>query len=354
MAHLAFLFVCIVWGSCFILLERVTHVFSPVEIGIWRLLSGAAALGVIWWWRRDVYRLERRDWGPILLSALVANVPPYVSQPYVIAQGYGHSFFGVIVAGIPLLTILMSIPMLGVRPTGRQLCGVLGGLVCLWFVVDDGFDRGMSLGLLALAFLVPLTGAFNNVYVKWKLPHAAALPMTAAMLGSAGLMLLPLEFCPPALEALDLVGPTGQSITWLALVYMLLLGVVATGLSTAAFFYMVLKEGPLFAGMTTYVVPMLALTWGQLDHERISVQQLAAMGGVLAMVALVQFGSRRAEVDSEPVPAGLIPAAALENLCRDGPLPVAVPALAPVVSESSVPSPQPLATDPDAPTSLAC
>ena len=76
----------------------------------------------------------------------MANVPPYVTQPYVLAQGYGHSFFGVVVAAIPLLTILMSIPMLGVWPTRRQSLGVLGGLVCLWFVVDDGFDRGMSLG----------------------------------------------------------------------------------------------------------------------------------------------------------------------------------------------------------------
>jgi drug/metabolite transporter (DMT)-like permease len=348
MAHLAFAFVCIVWGSCFILLERVTHTFGPVEIGIWRLLSGAAALGLVWWWWRDRYRLERRDWWPILVAALVANVPPYVSQPYVIAQGYGHSFFGVIVAGIPLLTILLSVPMLGVRPTGRQLLGVVGGLVCLWFVVEDGFDRGMSLWILALAFLVPLTGAFNNVYVKRMLPHAAAIPVTAAMLGSAGLMLLPLQFCPPALEALDLAGPAVPSGGWLPIVYMLVLGVVATGLSTAAYFYMVFKEGPLFAGMTTYVVPMLALAWGQFDHERISVRQLTAMGGVLAMVALVQFGSRRTLGLPQPALAASVSAAAIAEVCCDGPLAIPVPATA------IVPSPQPLAPESDAPTSLAC
>ena len=56
-------------------------------------------------------------------------------------------------------------------------------------------------------------------------------------------------------------------MTW---VYLLVLGVVATGISTVAFFYMVFKHGPLFAGMTTYVVPILALAWGQFDHETIS------------------------------------------------------------------------------------
>ncbi len=293
MAYLAFAFVCLMWGSTFILLERVSHALGPVDVGACRLLLGAAALGVVWWFKRDVYRLERRDWGPILFSALVANVPPYVSQPYVLAQGFGHSFFGVAVAAIPLLTILMSIPMLGIWPTWRQLAGVIGGLFCLWFVVEDGFHRGMSPGLLGIAALVPITSAFNNTFVKRKLSHAQALPMTAAILGSAGLMLLPLVFFRPAIEALHLAGPAHPVFTPATWFYLATLGVVATGLSTVAFFYMVLQQGPLFAGMTTYVVPLLAMAWGLFDHERISTQQLVAMAGVLVMVGVVQTSTTR-------------------------------------------------------------
>jgi hypothetical protein len=96
-------------------------------------------------------------------------------------------------------------------------------------------------------------------------------------------------------------------MTW---VYLLVLGVVATGLSTVAFFYMVFKRGPLFAGMTTYVVPMLALAWGEFDHESISAQQLVAMAGVLVMVGLVQSGTTRPEEEFELQPeatANLVP-----------------------------------------------
>ena len=46
-AHLAFCFCCFVWGTSFILLERVTHVMGPVEIGIWRMFSGAAVVGAV-------------------------------------------------------------------------------------------------------------------------------------------------------------------------------------------------------------------------------------------------------------------------------------------------------------------
>ncbi len=309
MAYAAFAFVCLMWGSTFILLERVSHVLGPVEIGAWRLLSAGAALGIIWWIKRDVYRLERRDWGPILLSALVANVPPYISQPYVLAQGFGHSFFGVAVAAIPLLTILFSIPMLRVWPTRRQLAGVVGGLVCLWFVVEDGIGRGMSLGLLAIAAMVPVTAAFNNTFIKRKLSHAQALPMTAAILGSAGLMMLPLVFCRPMIDTFHLAGPAHPVFTPTNVVYLVLLGVVATGLSTVAFFYMVLARGPLFAGMTTYVVPMMAMGWGMFDHETISMRQLVAMAGVLVMVALVQSGARS---DEELVE--MLPEATTDNL----------------------------------------
>lgn len=309
MAYLAFLFVCLAWGSTFILMERVSHALGPVEIGVARLLSATVALAAIWWWKREHYHLDWKYIPAILFSALVANVPPYVTQPYVLAQGYGHSFFGVVVAAIPLLTILFSIPMLGEWPTRRQLLGVVGGLVCLWFVVDDGVHRGMSWQILALAAVVPITASFNNTYVKLKLTGAQSLPVTAVMLGSAGLMLLPLEFSRPAMTALDLHGPAHPVFTPQLFLYLFILGVVTTGLSTVAFFYMVFQRGPLFAGMTTYVVPLLAMAWGLFDHEQISTQQLAAMAGVFVMVGLVQSGSRSDEELIELLPEATVPEA---------------------------------------------
>jgi drug/metabolite transporter (DMT)-like permease len=295
-AHLAFIFCCFVWGSTFILLERVTHVFGPVEIGIWRMLSGAAVVGAFWWFQRGEFRLQRRDWFHMVLVALAFTAPPQVTQAYVLAQGYGHSFFGTMVAAIPLLTILVSIPMLGIRPTTRELVGVLGGLACMWLIVEDGVHRGMSFGLLALTFVVPLSSALSNTYIKWKLPNVPAAPLTTTLLIAASFALLPLQLSTPTLEAMHIAGPVNAAVTPTAIIYLLLLGIVGSGLSTMVFIWMILKKGPLFAGMTTYVVPVLALLWGTLDHETISTQQMLAIGGVLAMVALVQTGSRAATV----------------------------------------------------------
>jgi drug/metabolite transporter (DMT)-like permease len=51
---------------------------------------------------------------------------------------------------------------------------------------------------------------------------------------------------------------------------------------------LVQDRGPLFAGMVTYVVPVIALFWGWQTGESITLVQVLAMMGVLAMVALVQ------------------------------------------------------------------
>jgi drug/metabolite transporter (DMT)-like permease len=303
-AHLAFIFCCAVWGTSFILLERVTHVMGPVEIAIWRLFSGAAVVGFCWWLQRDAYRLTRRDLLTVVFSALVFTTPPQVIQAYVLEQGFGHSFFGTMVAAIPLLTILVSVPMLGVRPTARELFGVLGGLVCIFLLVEEGMHRGMTPGLLALTMIIPLSAALSNTYIKWRLPHVPAAPLTTMILVVAGLALLPLQLSPWLRGAWHLAAPSGAVVTPQAIVYLLLLGVVGSGVSTMMFIWLVLKKGPLFAGMTTYVVPVLALLWGTFDHESISPMQMAAIAGVLTMVALVQTGAKPTEEVFEPAAAG--------------------------------------------------
>src|SRR5213076_2551083 len=100
--------------------------------------------------------------------------------------------------------------------------------------------------------------------------------------------LMPLQAAPGMLAAYHVGAPSGVKMSADAVTYLLLLGIVGSGVSTMAYIWLVLKRGPLFAGMTTYVVPVIALLWGTLDHEVISGQQAMAIAGVLGMVALVQ------------------------------------------------------------------
>lgn len=272
-------------------MERALHAFGPLAVGMGRLLGGTAVLALVWCLQRQPYHVSRRDLLQIVFVTFISTAVPFVVVPYVVAQGFGHSFMGMMVAMVPLATILISIPMLRLWPTWRQLVGVVGGLVGLGFILQGGSQRGMSAGLLALAACVPLTYSFGNTYIKWKLDHVPALPLTTLLLGVAGVMLLPVQFIAPLREYLDL-SPPAQPVDWpQAIASLAFLSILATGFSVLIFIHLVIKQGPLFAGMITYVVPVLAMLWGAYDHETITPMQVVAMVSVLGMVALVQYGA---------------------------------------------------------------
>src|SRR6185503_12633053 len=104
-----------------------------------------------------------------------------------------------------------------------------------------------------------------------------------------------------AAARLGLAGPSEPHDLAMAIGALAVLGIVGTGVAVLLFIHLVVKEGPLFAGMVTYVVPTLALVWGAVDGEAITARQLVAIGGVLAMVAIVQLGGGRGpEVVAKP------------------------------------------------------
>ena len=51
-----------------------------------------------------------------------------------------------------------------------------------------------------------------------------------------------------------------------------------TGVAVLLFIHLVVKEGPLFAGMMTYVLPVVVLAWRSFDGEAISPRQLERTG----------------------------------------------------------------------------
>src|SRR4029078_117740 len=126
------------------------------------------------------------------------------------------------VAAIPLLTILVSVPMLGVRPTGRELFGVLGGLGCIFLLVEEGGQRGMSVGLLALTMIIPLSSALSNTFYKWKLPHVPAAPLTTMVLVVAAVAMMPLQAAPKLMSSLSIAAPVESTISADAVTYLLL------------------------------------------------------------------------------------------------------------------------------------
>lgn len=302
MPYLAFLFICLCWGTSFILMDRAALAFGPAEIGLWRMTSGAATLGAYCLLTRKWTSLTATEWRQLAIVAFFCNSYPYVVQPFAMQATGEHGFIGMLVTLVPIATIAAVALMLRQWPTPRQWIGVLGGLVCAGLIVFDGTERGMAPWLLALALSSPISYAIGNTYLKRTLAHLPTAPLTTLFLLMGAAMVLPFEFIPQVQDAMNLGPPAEPQQFWFALSSLILLGVGSTGVAILLFVWLVQTQGPLFAGMVTYVVPMIALLWGQFDGERLTGRQLAAIAGAMAMVAVVQWRAAKPVVPATAEP----------------------------------------------------
>ncbi len=285
MSYVWFGLICTIWGSSFILMKRAMGRLSPLSIGTGRVLFGAAVLLLVLWLMRRPGAFRRKDLGPLIGIILTGFAWPYCIQPELIGR-HGSAFIGMTVGFTPLLTLLLSIVVLGTIPTVRQVIGVTGALACLCVLMWDGWQRAVPWSDLLLACSVPLTYAMANNWIRRSLMHIPPIELSFLCLFGAGILLLPLAMMTP--------GPATVTASWnIAWGAVAVLGVFGTGVATCLFNRLIQDEGPLFAAMVTNLVPLFAIGWGFVDAEQISMRQVLAVCGVLLMVLLVQYGSAK-------------------------------------------------------------
>jgi len=69
---------------------------------------------------------------------------------------------------------------------------------------------------------------------------------------------------------------------------MAILAVIGTALSLVLFNHLIQITNAVFASLTTYIIPIVALMWGVLDGESLSAFQVGGMGLILLGVVLVR------------------------------------------------------------------
>lgn len=281
MAYALFIFISLVWGSNFILMKKAALSFGPVGIGAWRVFGGALVLALIWWWKEARWPFRKEHGRPLLLLVAVGYAGPFTVLPWLVERN-GSAFMGMMISLVPVFTIAVSIPLLRSYPSKRQLAGVFGAMIFLGIIMADGLKRDIPILDLALAVSVPLCYAFANTHLKLRFPGIPALPLSCAALGLASVCLLPLAWTLPS-ERID----RNEHLAF-AIVCLTVSSLLATGIATHIFYKLIQEIGPLFAGMTAYLIPLGAVVWGWADQEEVTLLQIVALFGILGMVAIVQ------------------------------------------------------------------
>jgi len=220
----------------------------------------------------------------LFIAALIAFAIPFILVPFVIQKSNSSSFMGMLISFTPLFTIVVSVPMLRVHPTKREVVGVLGGLFCLLLIFKDGFDKNIKLETLLLASSIPILYAFANTYIKMRLTHLHPVPLAFFMLSISATLLIPINLA---------IGKIQVDEHLLVAVGAIIILGFTTGAGHVAFCHLLQKHGPLRAGMICYLIPIVALFWGWVFGEPLSIIQILAILGVLIMAGIVQLGGKK-------------------------------------------------------------
>ncbi|GAA3225027.1 DMT family transporter [Pseudonocardia petroleophila] len=278
----------LLWGSGFFWIALALDGFTPVQITFARLALGALVLVPIVLWRRLPRPAGRTMWLHLTVSALVGNAIPYTLFA-VAEQTVPSSLAGVINATTPLWTLLLAVATRSdSRLTSRRAAGVALGFVGVLVVFEpwNGVAGGTATGLFACIGAAASYG-IAYIYQARFLTNRGLSPLTltaAQLLIAAALLALALPFS----GALHSPGP-------LAIVAVLILGIIGTGVALIINFQLIATEGATAASVVTYLVPAVALLLGVLVLSEPASLALP-IGGVLILtgVAITRARSRPA------------------------------------------------------------
>ena len=273
----------VLWGSAFAGTEVALRSFSPATIVASRVFIGALIL--VLFVRLSGRRMpsDMRQWRWIVIMAVMGNAVPF----YLIAWGQQQvdsNVAGILMAVMPLMVLALAhrfVP--GERIDTRRLGGMLAGLVGVMLLLGaDGAlpwnGQGSFAGRLAI-----LAGAMCyavNVVLARLAPPMDSSVTSAGVTLTAAVLIVPV--------ALMSAAPT-VVVEREAVMAVILLGALATGLATVIYFEIIRAVGPAFLSLINYLVPVWAvITGAALLGERLQPSSLLAMAVIFGGVLLSQ------------------------------------------------------------------
>ncbi|MBT8068600.1 MAG: DMT family transporter [Gammaproteobacteria bacterium] len=288
---LALLALTAMWGSAFMFNEYALAAFPPAVLVAGRLLIATALL--VAFMRANGVRLPAfgRAWIPIAVMALLGNVLPF----QLIAWGQQYidsSLAGILMAVMPLFVLTLAHFFLpGSTLTPYRVAGFVIGFSGVVAVIGPealgGLSNNTALWGAIAALGAALSYSINSIYAR-RLGAADPIQLSAGTLVAASLMTLPV-----ASVDLSSVATPGPA----AIVAMLVLGLLSTGLATLIYFRLVQGPGPAFISTVNYLVPVWAVGAGALFlGESISPRMYGGMLLILSGIALGELGPRVASL----------------------------------------------------------
>lgn len=273
----------LIWGSSFILIKRGLIGLNPLQVGSLRIIFAALFLIAIGF--RSLPKIPLHQWKYLALTALFGTfIPAFL---FAIAQTQIDSSVSSILNSLtPLNALIIGALFFGLQFKRTQIIGVLVGLIGTTLLILNGAihhpEQNYYYAILVL--IATLCYATNVNLIKKYLSDLSPLSIST---GNFTVMLIP---------ALLILFSTGffetmhQIEVKNSVFYIMILGIIGTGIANIIFFKLIQMSSPVFATSVTYLIPIVAFLWGMLDYEMLTLVQLV---GALIILFGVYLTSKK-------------------------------------------------------------
>ncbi|MEO8773053.1 MAG: EamA family transporter [Gelidibacter sp.] len=266
------------WGSVFILIKKTLLVFNPYEIGALRMVISGIVLVKFGWPALRKMSKETMIW--VGVAGFFGNFFPTFLFPIAQTQ-VSSSMAGILDTLVPVFILVIGFLFFGIKSKLIQIIGAVvgfsGAALLLYFSESNSEETQFLYALLIV--LATACYGLSALIVKYRLGHVPSLQLSS---GAISLWLL------PSLIALTFSGfftnfePNPP--TWEAVGYMMILGVLGTAVCGVLYNKLIQEVSPVFASTVTYLLPIVAVSWGLLDGERFTVWYL--LGALLILIGI--------------------------------------------------------------------
>ena len=282
--HLRWVFLftlALIWGSSFILMKYALVSLSPIQVGAIRILITTAFLLIIGF--KKLLTIKRRHWYYLTLNGFVGTFFPSFLFAYAVDK-IDSSIASILNSFTPLNTLIFGALFFGFGFKKRQLIGVLVGLVGTVMLILKGAEVNPNQDYFYASFILIATVgyAFNVNILKKYLHDLDALSITV---GNFLLMMVPAFIVLLYTDFFETFEPTTGNLK--GLMYLAILAIIGTGLAKIMFNRLIQISTPIFSSSVTYLIPIVAITWGVLDGEKVTFVQFISGLVILLGVYMV-------------------------------------------------------------------
>lgn len=281
-AFLTLIFLSLIWGTSFILIKKSLAAFSPAQVSCLRMtISAVAFLPVL------AFRHRHMDWSKLPFLLIVgltgSGIPAFLFST---AQLHiSSAMAGILNSLTPLFTFLLGVMFFKVAFGLYRLLGVLLGLLGAILLIALANSSALSSGNAIYGLLIVLSSvcyAISTNVIGRYLQNMNALLISSA---SFGLVAIPLSiYLFAGTDFLARMESVPQA--WSSLGYVFILSMLGTVAATIVFFRLVQQTSPVFGSTVAYLMPLVALSWGLVDGERIGWPHVIGMAFILSGVYL--------------------------------------------------------------------